>query len=195
MTAAPPQPQGAGFLGSPAEACPDEARWVDEAAAGNLGAFDHLVQRHHARVYNYLRQLTRSHHDAEDLTQQTFIKGFHALANFDPRRPLLNWLFTIARNLAMNHFRDTRRTEPMPGDAAVDAPSPAEQAETREESENLWRRAQALLPPRLYEILWLRFGEDLSTRETARVVGLTEIHVKVLLHRARQTLLKGDLKI
>ena len=61
------------------------------------------------RVYNFLHQLTRHRHDAEDLAQQTFIKAYHHLAGFDPRRPLINWLLTIARNNAINHFRDTKK--------------------------------------------------------------------------------------
>jgi RNA polymerase sigma-70 factor (ECF subfamily) len=63
--------------------------------------------------------------------------------------------------------------------------------EEKEQSDRLWTRAKELLSPREYEVLWLRFAEELSTRETAQVVGLTETHVKVLVFRARQVLLKG----
>jgi RNA polymerase sigma-70 factor, ECF subfamily len=135
--------------------------------------------------------MTRQHHDAEDLTQQTFIKAFHNLARYEPHRPLINWMLTIARNTALNHFRDTKKWDEIPHDAAGSEPSPALAAETRERSENLWGRARALLSQREFEILWLRFAEELSTAETAAVVGLTETHVKVIVHRARQTLLKG----
>jgi len=71
-------------------------------------------------------------------------------------------------------------------------PSPAHTAEHRDRVDNLWERARAVLPARQFEILWLRFAEDLSTEETARIVGLTQVHVKVLVHRARQILLKGQ---
>jgi RNA polymerase sigma-70 factor (ECF subfamily) len=168
-----------------------EAEIVRATLAGNSHAFSDIIRLHHRRVYNFLHQMTRQHQDAEDLTQQTFIKAFHSLARFQPHRPLINWMLTIARNTALNHFRDTKKWDEIPADAATSEPSPVRAAETRERSENLWARARALLSPREFEILWLRFAEELSTAETATVVGLTETHVKVIVHRARQTLLKG----
>ncbi len=87
----------------------DEGALIRAAAGGDTGAFGELVHTHHRRVFNFLRHMTRHHQDAEDLTQQTFIKAFHHLASFDLRRPLLNWLFTIARNTALNHFRDVKK--------------------------------------------------------------------------------------
>lgn len=184
-------PRAAGPHAGPSDASCDEAALIREAAAGDARAFGELVRSHHRRVYNFLVQLTRRHHDAEDLAQQTFVKAFHHLARFDRSRPLINWLLTIARNTALNHFRDTKRWEEMPVEPAGHEPTPARHAEQKEQAENLWARARAVLAPREFEVLWLRFAEDMSTRETAQTVGLTETHVKVLVFRARQTLLKG----
>lgn len=181
----------AGSLADPQAVDRDEVALIRDAVAGDTGAFGELVHRHHGRVFNFLRQMTRHHQDAEDLTQQTFLKAFHHLARFDPQRPLVNWLFTIARNSALNHFRAVKPWDELPADAAGREPSPAREAEQKEQEENLWDRARALLSPREFEVLWLRFAEEMSTRETATVVGLTEAHVKVLVFRARQTLLKG----
>jgi len=175
----------------PAEPCREEAALIRDAAGGDTRAFGELVHTHHRRVFNFLHQMTRQHQDAEDLTQQTFVKAYHHLARFDQQRPLINWLLTIARNSALNHFRDVKKWEEMPLDAASSEPTPARQAERKEQAENLWARARALLSAHEFEVLWLRFAEELSTRETARVVGLTETHVKVLVFRARQALLKG----
>jgi RNA polymerase sigma-70 factor (ECF subfamily) len=187
-------PETRAATGSPADpggaACDDPAL-IRAAAAGDQRALGELVHLHHRRVYNFLSQMTRHHHDAEDLTQQTFLKAFHHLARFDQRRPLINWLLTIARNTALNHFRDVKKWDEMPADAAGSEPTPARQAEQKEQTENLWARARELLSPREFEVLWLRFAEEMSTRETAQVVGLTETHVKVMVFRARQTLLKG----
>lgn len=185
------EPRAAGPSTGPAEPCAAEAALIREAAAGDTRAFGELVHTHHRRVFNFLNQMTRQHQDAEDLTQQTFVKAFHHLARFDQQRPLINWLLTIARNSALNHFRDVKKWEEMPADAASYEPTPAHQAERKEQQENLWARARTLLSPHEFEVLWLRFAEELSTRETARVVGLTETHVKVLVFRARQALLKG----
>ena len=170
----------------------DEAELIRTTLQGDSRGFAEIVRTHHARVYGFLYQMMRHRHDAEDMTQQTFIKAYHNLARFDPRRPLINWLLTIARHGAINHFRDTKRWSEIPADVIGGEPSPAVAAERRERAENLWDRARAILSPREFEVLWLRFGEELSTEETANVVGLTQTHVKVLVFRARQALLKGE---
>lgn len=168
-----------------------EAGLIRDTLAGNAHAFEQLIRSHQRRVYNFIYQMTRQHQDAEDLTQQTFIKAYHNLARFEPHRPLINWLLTIARNTALNHFRAARKWEEIPYDAAGGEPSPAHAAETTDRAETLWAAARALLSRREFEIMWLRFGEELSTEETARVVGLTQTHVKVLVFRARRALQKG----
>jgi RNA polymerase sigma-70 factor, ECF subfamily len=175
----------------PAAPSAEEAALIRQAAAGDTRAFGELVHVHHRRVFNFLAQMTRHQQDAEDLTQQTFIKALRHLARFDQRRPIINWLLTIARHNAINHFRDGNKWEQLTHEPAGAEPSPARRAEQRELADNLWARARELLSAREFEVLWLRFGEEMTTRETAEVVDLTETHVKVILFRARQALLKG----
>ena len=170
----------------------DERALIESTLSGDTSAYGELVRRHHGRVFNYVYQMTRHRQDAEDLTQQTFIKAFHHLGTVDSRRPLINWLITIARNNTLNHFRDVKRWTEIPEDTASSGPSPARVAEIAERTQNLWDRARAILSAREFEVLWLRYGEELSTRETAQVVGLTETHVKVVLYRARQALQEGE---
>ena len=177
------------------EAPADEAALVRDTLGADPRAFDEIVRRHGRRVYNFLHQFTRHHQDAEDLTQQTFVKAYQNLHRFDCSRPLINWLFTIAHRSALNHFRATKSWESVPEDAASEAPSPAHQTESRDGTENLWAHARRILSPREFEVLWLRFAEELSTEETARIAGLTQTHVKVLVYRARQQLMKGDIPL
>jgi RNA polymerase sigma-70 factor, ECF subfamily len=177
------------------ESTVDEERLVCDAVAGNTRAFEQIVRLHSSRIFNYLNQMTRQRQDAEDLTQQTFIKAYNHLARFDPRRPIINWLLTIARRTALNHFRGSKRWEEIPADMAGSGPAPDRQLEQRDRSENIWNQARARLSPREFEVLWLRFAEELSTEETARVVGLTQTHVKVLVFRARQALQKGAVQL
>jgi len=169
-----------------------EAGLVRDALRGEAEAFNQLIRLHHRRIFNFLHQMARQRQDAEDLTQQTFLKAYHHLARFDSRRPLINWLLTIARRTALNHFRSAGKWAEVPDDLASPGPSPAHAAEQRERMDNLWGRMRAVLSRRQFEILWLRFGEGLSTAETAQIVGLTQTHVKVLIFRARQALGKGD---
>jgi RNA polymerase sigma-70 factor (ECF subfamily) len=170
----------------------DDVRLAHATVAGDASAFDQVVLRHHRRVFNFIHQLARQRQDAEDLTQQTFIKAFTHLARYDGSRPLINWLLTIARNNTLNHFRSVRPWTEIPDGCAGNEPSPATSAETRDRSDSLWRRARAVLSRRDYEILWLRFGEDLSVKEIAGIVALTETHVKVLIFRARLALQKEE---
>lgn len=170
----------------------DEAELVRDALGPNPRAFEDIVRLHTRRVFNFLYQLTRQRQDAEDLTQQTFIKAYHGLRRFDPKRPLINWLLTIARRTALNHFRAAKKWEALPDGLAATGPSPARSMEGKDESLTLWSRARRVLPQREFEVMWLRFAEELSTEDTARVAGLTQTHVKVLIHRARQHLLKGE---
>ncbi len=169
-----------------------EIAFMRAAAAGDARASEDLVRRYSGRVFNFLYQMVRHRQDAEDLTQQTFIKAFRHLDRFDPRRPLINWLLTIARRTALNHFRDTKRWEEIPEDSASQAPSPAREVESRDRTANVWDHARRVLSQREFEVLWLRFGEERSTEETAKLTGLTVANVKVIVFRARQQLLKGD---
>lgn len=170
----------------------DEAGLVRDALGADPRAFEEIVRLHSRRVFNFLYHLTRHRQDAEDLTQQTFIKAFRALPRFDPARPLINWLLTIGRRTALNHFRAAKKWESLPDGMAAVGPSPAGEMEAADETRGIWARARRELSQREFEVMWLRFAEELSTEETARVAGLTETHVKVLVFRARQKLSKGE---
>lgn len=186
-------PAPAAVLPVSAEATtPDEARLIADAIGPNPRAFDELVRLHSRRVFNFLLQMTRQRQDAEDLAQQTFIKAFHNLHRFEPGRPLINWLLTIARRTALNHFRAAKKWEEVPEELASTGPSPAHVAEQGDQTDSLWARARRQLSQREFEIMWLRFAEEMSIEETAKVAGLTQTHVKVIIFRARRRLMKGE---
>lgn len=168
---------------------------VARVLRGDLGPFEQIVSQYHSRVFSFLLRMVRHHHEAEDLTQQTFIKAYQAFASYEPDRPLLNWLLTIARNNALNFFRAQKPWEPLSEELPANGHSPDVAAEERDGTDYLWDRVRALLPQRQFEILWLRYGEDLSVKETAEVVGLSQTHVKILVFRARHALLKGEIRL
>src|SRR5687768_8670860 len=153
---------------------PEDAELVRAAANGNARAFEEIVRVYHRRVLNFVYQMTRQRQDAEDLTQQTFVKAFLHIDRVDSTRPIINWLLTIARRTALNHFRSARHWEYVPVELASNEPTPSRQLEQQERTDNLWARARRVLSQREFEVLWLRFAEELSTAETARVVGLTQ---------------------
>jgi RNA polymerase sigma-70 factor (ECF subfamily) len=161
-----------------------------ECQAGSREAFAALVAQFHERIYNFLLKLTGKPHDAEDLTQETFIKAWQAIERFDPRFSFSTWLFTIARRTASNHFRSHRPVmDPAEAPETADESDPAALLAQDEEKRELWRLARAL-KPKQYQVLWLRYAEGFSIHEIARIVGVNPIHAKVLLHRGRTRLAK-----
>jgi RNA polymerase sigma-70 factor, ECF subfamily len=151
------------------------------AAAGSLESFEELAIQFEPRIYGFLARHIGNAHDAQDLTQETFVRAWRNIARFDPTRDFATWLFVIARRAAANHFRGRRIHDELSEDFAV------ETSESTADAEGLWRAAKNLKPS-YYEALWLRYGESFSVAQTARVMGLTTIHVKVILHRARKEL-------
>jgi RNA polymerase sigma-70 factor (ECF subfamily) len=148
---------------------------------------DRLIEDQGQRILNYLLQMTGNRHDAEDLTQDTFVKAFKSAQRGQRPANLTAWLLTIARRTALNHFRAARPTENLSADVPFDSADPALVAAQTDDHAQLWAVARRL--KRIcFEALWLRYAEGLSVAETARVLGRHPIHVRVLLHRARMDL-------
>jgi len=160
---------------------------VDQCKAGSRDAFSLLVERYQNRLFNYLCRLTGNAHDAEDLTQETFLKVYRSLHRFNSGQGFTTWLFTIAKRTAYNHFRSTKKSQDPPAEEAVDSDDPSTLLAQKDEKLSLWKIAGALKPDQ-YEALWLRYGEGFSVAETATILRTNQIRVRVLLHRARKAL-------
>ncbi len=152
-------------------------------------SFSELYRTHLRDVYSYSYYRVGNHHDAEDLTEQTFLQAYRhyerALRESDGR-PLRPWLIRIAHNLAANFYRDrARKPESTIEDAAViSAPHTTESlVEGREELEEILAGVQQL-PDDRREALIMRFALGMDNREIARALGRTDGATKVLLHRA-----------
>ena len=165
----------------------DVRRLVARAQAGDRGALEELYRTHFDRIYGYLRVSVGSQHDAEDLTNQTFIRMLESLDRFVWRKvPFSAWLFRIAHNLAMDHFRAGRRWQPesevpeRPEDLAPSAEEAAFRTIDRERMLGLIRG----LSPDQRQVLTLRYVFDFTNGEAAEILGKTENAVKQLQHRA-----------
>jgi RNA polymerase sigma-70 factor, ECF subfamily len=165
------------------------------------GEFSDLYRAHLRDVYSYSYYRTGNHHDAEDLTEQTFLQAYR---HFDRAqresngRPLRPWLIRIAHNLAANYYRDrSRRPQTQLEDAAViSAPhDTADIVEGREELQAVLKGVMNL-PDDRREALIMRFALDMDNKEIARALGRSEGATKVLLHRAikqlEERLKEGD---
>jgi len=152
-------------------------------------SFEQLVLRYEAQVFNFLHQFARNRHDAEDLTQVTFLKAYQSISRYKSPLAFAPWLFSIARRTAASHFRSREHFEELPVDGEIVEADPASLLASKDDQDTIWRLARTL-KPKQWEVLWLRYGEGFSVAETARVMGTNQIHVKVLLHRARGNLSK-----
>jgi RNA polymerase sigma-70 factor, ECF subfamily len=158
--------------------------------------FTELYRAHLRDVYSYAYYRIGNHHDAEDITEQTFVQAYR---HFDRAqresngRPLRPWLIRIAHNLAANYYRDrSRRPQTNLDDAAIlSAPLDTERVvEEREEVKEVLEGVSKL-PDDRREALIMRFALDMDNREIARALGRSEGATKVLIHRAIRQLEQG----
>jgi RNA polymerase sigma-70 factor (ECF subfamily) len=173
---------------------------MERLAAGHDTALNDLMERHATPVFHFLCRMVGNEDDANDLAQETFVRVFRARASFRTSEKFSTWLFTIAANLARNHFRWRSRhpnvsLETETGDSeqtlgstlpATD-PAPSEQALAAERAQAV-RAAVSKLPEDLREAIVLCEWEELSVAEAAAILESTPKTVESRLYRARQTL-------
>jgi RNA polymerase sigma-70 factor (ECF subfamily) len=166
---------------------------VERAQQGDREALEELYLMHFDRIYSYLHMSVGNRHDAEDLTTQTFMKMLESIKRFRWRSaPFSAWLFRIAHNLAMDHFRASRRWQPEeevpepPGDAEPSAEAAALQTIGRESMLELIEN----LSQEQKQVLTLKFVFNLPNAEVATILGKSEGAIKSLQHRALVSLQK-----
>jgi RNA polymerase sigma-70 factor (ECF subfamily) len=171
----------------------DMARMV----AGHDAALNDLMDRHAARLFQYLVRSLQNEEDAADLAQETFVKLYQSRERFDPGQKFSTWLYAIASNLVRNRFRWRTRhpqvaleaeneatgaalRDTLPGDG----PLPGESLQTDERAEAV-RRAVASLPEELRQPLILAEYEERPHAEIGAILGCTTKAVEMRLYRAR----------
>jgi RNA polymerase sigma-70 factor, ECF subfamily len=172
---------------------PDRAL-VERTLAGDLGAFETLVERHQGVAYRIAARIAGPD-EAEDITQDAFLRAFHRLSRFRAEGSFRAWLLQIVHNTALN-VRAGRRSEPREGvESLVEAVAdelertPAERLEDRERRERLDSKV-LMLRPAHRAVLVLRDLEGMSYEEIATVTETPLGSVKGRLHRARRELIQ-----
>lgn len=172
-----------------------DAQLVERALARDQEAFRTLVTRYQRSVFNLLARMLRDPALAEDLTQETFIRAFTHLAQFDARYKFSNWILRIAQNAGIDAIRRRRpdvvpfeadsqgedQAAAVPAPRGEDGPGRLEQLDLRQALD----AAMARLRPEYRQLLVLRYHEDLGYEEIVAITGLPLGTVKSLLHRAR----------
>lgn len=165
---------------------------VERAQGGDREALEELYLLHFDRIYSYLHIAVGDRHDAEDLTTQTFLRMLEAIRRFRfGKAPFSAWLFRIAHNLAMDHFRAQARvqaTDALPAGSALEA-SAEDQALAMIGQGSMLRLISALSHEQ-QQVLTLKFVFNFSNGEAATILGKTEGAVKSLQHRALVSLQK-----
>ena len=177
---------------------------VRRCIAGDAAAWEEIVQRYHRRIYNICYRFTGTSNDADDLTQEVFIKMYRTLNTYDvDRGAFMTWVTTVTRNLLVDHFRKTRQdrvtdsldttssdhedTLPL-GERIPDrGPSPDTKVQSREAKEAVHEALQRL-SPELREAVILRDLQDFDYREIAIVLKVPEGTVKSRINRGRAEL-------
>lgn len=178
-------------------AAADETVLVERARGGDLAAFSELVRRYERRVYRTARHIVQNDEDAEDVLQEAMLKAFEHLDSFQGNSKFYTWLVRIAVNESLMKLRKRKsdRTvsldesietdeEPIVREIAVWDDNP-EQRYSQTELREILDRAIESLKPIFRTVFILRDIEELSTEETAEVLGLSIAAVKSRLLRAR----------
>ena len=177
---------------------------VRRCVGGDASAWEEIVQRHYRRIYNICYRFAGSADDAQDLTQEVFIKMYRTLNTFDSGKgAFMTWVTTMTRNLLVDHFRKTKQDRVT--DSLDSAPSEHEDAlplsdriadralppdahvQSRETRETVHQALQRL-SPELREAVILRDLQDMDYREIATVLRVPEGTVKSRINRGRAEL-------
>lgn len=193
------------------EGHPTDQELVRQTLAGDLRAFETIVENHQQAVYRILYRLLRNKQEAEDTAQETFLRCYRHLAKFDQERPFAPWLYRIATNLALSRLRHLARHRFVPwetcdnrvsGTRAADPeqqyiPAAGEVSDWSLDPEAAWERKETRseivgvlknLKPADQLIVILRYFEELSYDEIAYIMQTRRNSIEVRLFRARQKL-------
>jgi len=175
----------------------DESALVTRAKAGDVEAFSELVRHYDRRVFRMAKQITQNDDDAEDVLQETFLKAYTHLDDFQGNSKFYTWLVRIAVNEALMKLRKRRSDRTVPLDEPIDTGEDEvtreiavwdqnpEESYSREELGRILDEAIQTLKPAYRTVFILRDIEELSIEETAETLGLSISAVKSRLLRAR----------
>jgi RNA polymerase sigma-70 factor (ECF subfamily) len=164
----------------------DDAKIVTEVLAGDKNAFGILVRRYQKQVFTLMHRFANSPSEAADLTQEAFLRAYNRLETFHPGKKFFVWLYTLSLNLARDYGRKSKKYAENLSENIDDA-----HRETPDQERRLIQKGEAMavlealnsLPEDFREALILRYREDLSMQDIARILNLSVSGAKMRIHR------------
>jgi RNA polymerase sigma-70 factor (ECF subfamily) len=164
----------------------DEEKIVTEVLSGDRNAFGIFVRRYHKQVFTLMHRFTNSPSEAADLTQEAFLRAYKRLETFQPGKKFFVWLYTLSLNLARDYVRKNKKyTENLSediDDAYREIPDQERRLIHKGDTLAL-REALNRLPEDFREALILRYREELSMKDIARILNLSVSGAKMRIHR------------
>jgi RNA polymerase sigma-70 factor, ECF subfamily len=173
----------------------EESIWVEQAREGDQRAFGKLVQAYQKPVFNLTYRMLGNAQEAEDAAQETFLRAYSSLRQYQPEHKFSTWLFAIANHHCIDRLRKRRvsfvsiEDNPVLENLTGDAPLPERQALLGEQSAEMQRLLQEIEPDYRLPLI-LRYWEEYSYEEIAQSMEITVAAVKSRLFRARQQVAK-----
>jgi RNA polymerase sigma-70 factor (ECF subfamily) len=168
---------------------------IQRAADGDQAAWDTIVRTYWRKVFNVAYRFVGTYEEAEDLTQEIFLKVFRSLNTFDQRANFQTWLISVSRNFCIDRYRSGRRDREVfardvnAADVQAEAPGPSPHARVElQDRVGLLREALRALSPALRSAVLLRDIHELSYQEIAEQLGVAEGTVKSRINRGRAEL-------
>jgi RNA polymerase sigma-70 factor (ECF subfamily) len=173
----------------------EELVWIEQAREGDQRAFGLLVQAYQKPVFNLTYRMLGNAQEAEDAAQETFLRAYSSLRQYQPEHKFSTWLFAIANHHCIDRLRKRRVSfvsiddNPVLENMSGDTPLPEREALQREQSAEMQKLLQALEPEYRMPLV-LRYWEDYSYEDIAETMEITVAAVKSRLFRARQQIAK-----
>jgi len=165
---------------------------IEQVLAGECQAFEILIKKHQGVIYNYLYKITLSKEDAEDITQEVFIKAYNKLYTFERKANFSTWLFKIAVNTLNDNFKkkkvfELEKEEAMLSIKCSERDIPEEALSLKEKKLEVLRLLEGLTLEQKNAII-LKYVRGFSYKEIGKVLGVSEESAKMKVYRARKKL-------
>ena len=178
----------------------NEKNLVEKSAKGDIDAFETLIQSHQKKVYNIALRMTKNPEDAQELSQDTFVRAFIAIKKFRGDSSFATWLYRITMNVCTDFLRKRNKAVVVSIEQSVyenqqtmqladNEPGPDEISE-KNQLKKLVREAMDLLPPEHRQVLILRDLLDMTYKDIAHTLNINEGTIKSRINRARESLKK-----